>query len=50
MGPFVPEFIIPQLLLQWVAQEEQIDGIRYFSVRLLQKDIIFSHIPTVFFL
>lgn len=32
-GSFAPEFIIPQLLLQWVAQEGLVDGIRYFSVR-----------------
>jgi hypothetical protein len=33
IGSFVPEFIVPQLLLQWVAQEGRVDGIRYFSVR-----------------
>ncbi|MGH8012447.1 MAG: hypothetical protein ACREQ4_08110 [Candidatus Binataceae bacterium] len=33
VGPFVPEFIVPQLLLQWAAQEGQFDGVRYFSVR-----------------
>ena len=33
IGSFVPEFIIPQFLLQWVAQEGRVDGIRYFSVR-----------------
>jgi hypothetical protein len=33
VGPFIPEFIVPQLFLQWVAQESQVDGIRYFSVR-----------------
>jgi hypothetical protein len=32
-GSFVPEYIIPQLLLQWVAEEGLVDGIRYFSVR-----------------
>jgi hypothetical protein len=30
-GPFAPEFIVPQLLLQWVAQRHDLDGIRYFS-------------------
>lgn len=33
IGNFVPEFIVPQLLLQWVAGNELLDGIRYFSVR-----------------
>jgi hypothetical protein len=33
VGSFAPEFIVPQLLLQWVAQEGRVDGIRYFSVR-----------------
>jgi hypothetical protein len=33
VGSFIPEFIVPQLLLQWVAQEGRVDGIRYFSVR-----------------
>jgi hypothetical protein len=28
---FKPEYIIPQLLLQWVKQNQKIDGIRYFS-------------------
>jgi hypothetical protein len=29
---FKEEYIIPQLLLQWVTQNKDIDGIRYFSV------------------
>ncbi|WP_418512027.1 hypothetical protein [Corallibacter sp.] len=28
---FVPEYIIPQLLLQWVTNSEHIDGIQYIS-------------------
>ena len=34
VGVFVPEYIVPQLLLQWVNQEQQVDGIRYFSARM----------------
>jgi len=30
---FKPEYIVPQLLLQWVRQTKDIDGIKYFSVR-----------------
>lgn len=33
IGSFVPEYIVPQLLLQWVTQEKRVDGIRYFSMR-----------------
>jgi hypothetical protein len=30
--PFIPEYIIPQMLLQWIVDEGDIcDGIRYFS-------------------
>ncbi len=32
--PFVPEYIIPQFLLQWVQREKDLDGIRYFSTKL----------------
>jgi hypothetical protein len=35
---FVEEYIIPQLLLQWVRDESfKIDGIRYFSMRVNQR-------------
>jgi hypothetical protein len=37
VGQFIPEFIVPQLLLPWIAQEGQVDGIRYFSVRTPTK-------------
>ncbi|KSU64597.1 hypothetical protein AS034_01810 [[Bacillus] enclensis] len=30
--PFKPEYIIPQLLLQYVTNEKEFDGIRYLSV------------------
>lgn len=32
--PFKPEYIIPQLLLQWVQQSETYDGICYFSTKI----------------
>ena len=32
-GAFKPEYIFPQFLLQWVRQNKNIDGIKYFSVR-----------------
>jgi len=35
-NPFVPEYVIPQLLLQWVQSESDFDGIRYFSTRIAQ--------------
>lgn len=48
-GSFVPEFIVPQLLLQWVAQEGQVDGIRYFSVRTpTQGNHLHAHSNCVF--
>ncbi len=31
---FKPEYILPQLLLQWVRQNDMIDGIRYFSTNI----------------
>lgn len=34
--PFIPEYIIPQLLLQWVRNETNLDGIRYFSTKINQ--------------
>jgi hypothetical protein len=30
---FFPQYIIPQLLLEWVRTEKRFDGIRYFSTR-----------------
>ncbi len=32
-GPFFPQYIVPQILLQWVTKEKRVDGIRYFSTR-----------------
>ena len=35
---FIEEYIVPQLLLQWLRDEEfKIDGIRYFSMRVHQS-------------
>jgi hypothetical protein len=35
-SPFIPEYVIPQLLLQWIQSEPGFDGIRYFSTRIAQ--------------
>lgn len=32
-SPFKPEYIIPQLLLQWVVNNKELDGIRFFSTK-----------------
>jgi hypothetical protein len=31
--PFIHEYIVPQLLLQWIVDKRKVDGIRYFSVK-----------------
>lgn len=31
-APFIHEYIVPQLLLQWIVNQDKFDGIRYFSV------------------
>jgi hypothetical protein len=31
---FTPEYIIPQMLTEWVTRNSEIDGIRYFSVQM----------------
>jgi hypothetical protein len=33
-SPFIEEYIVPQLLLQWVTEQHKVDGVAYFSVRL----------------
>jgi len=33
--PFVYEYILPQLILQWVTHNTDIDGIRYFSTNVM---------------
>lgn len=35
-SPFVPEYIVPQLVLQWLRNESDWDGLRYFSTRIKQ--------------
>jgi hypothetical protein len=35
--PFVPEYIVPQLLLQWLRNQKHLDGLRYFSTRIEQQ-------------
>jgi hypothetical protein len=35
-NPFIPEYVIPQLLLQWIRREPSFDGIRYFSTHIAQ--------------
>lgn len=37
-GSFFPQYIVPQLLLQWVTKEKEVNGIRYFSTRALESD------------
>lgn len=33
-GAFAPEYILPQLVLQWVCTQKDLDGVRYFSNRV----------------
>jgi len=33
-SPFKPEYIIPQILLQWITKEHQFDGVCYFSMHV----------------
>src|SRR5208283_3256688 len=35
-NPFIPEYVLSQLLLQWIRNESNFDGIRYFSSRISQ--------------
>lgn len=32
-SPFIAEYIVPQLILQWIMTEKDLDGIAYSSVR-----------------
>lgn len=32
--PFIAEYIVPQLILQWIINSEKHDGIRYFTVQV----------------
>jgi len=48
-GSFFPEYIVPQLLLQWVAEGARFDGIRYFSVRMPSRGAhVLAHSNCVF--
>jgi hypothetical protein len=48
-GTFFPEYIVPQLLLQWVTQEQKVDGIRYFSTKTMPEDADpYAHYSCVF--
>lgn len=35
-SPFIPEYVVPQLLLQWVRNTTGYDGLRYFSTKIEQ--------------
>ena len=35
-APFKAEYIIPQIVLQWVSEEDRCEGVRYFSVNIDQ--------------
>jgi hypothetical protein len=39
---FKPEYIIPQLLLQWIRENKEIDGIRYWSTHVDQNPTVFK--------
>jgi hypothetical protein len=34
LAPFKPEYVIPQLVLQWLTAETKMDGVRYFSTQI----------------
>jgi hypothetical protein len=48
-APFIEEYIVPQLVLQWVTERNEAQGVAYFSVRLeprtdtstLQTNLVF---------
>lgn len=35
-SPFIPEYVVPQLLLQWLRNSTAWDGMRYFSTKITQ--------------
>lgn len=48
-GSFFPEYILPQILLQWVMDLGMVDGIRYFSARMPSKGLhLIAHSNCVF--
>jgi hypothetical protein len=36
--PFKPEYIVPQLLLQWIREEKTFHAIRYYSTHIISKN------------
>jgi hypothetical protein len=38
-APFKEEYIIPQLLMQWVSQTHKLDGIKYLSTKAGKKGV-----------
>lgn len=44
-GAFKPEYIIPQLLMQWCREDNNIDGIYYFSTRPKYLNF-YGYVPT----
>ncbi|HTV46824.1 MAG TPA: hypothetical protein VMG59_00140 [Phycisphaerae bacterium] len=36
-SPFIPEYIVPQLLIQWLQAMHKLDGLRYFSTIIEQS-------------
>ena len=35
-APFKPEYVLPQLILQWITNSTDCDGVRYFSTKIGQ--------------
>lgn len=48
VGAFFPQYIIPQLILQWVTKERKVDGIRYFSTRTATQMNFYVNVNYVF--
>ena len=36
--PFIHEYIVPQMILQWLMGQDECEGIRYFSTRFLPDE------------
>jgi hypothetical protein len=45
---FKPEYIVPQLLLQWITKEKQFSGIRYLSTKITEPSRISKEVNYVF--
>jgi hypothetical protein len=49
VGSFFPQYIVPQILLQWVTKVQRVDGIRYFSTKTAPKEAdAYAHCSYVF--